>query len=199
LERINAGINDGWRRCEGSSLSAAECASAVLGNGLGRYEQVLGAAQRASEDRSVPPFSNWALAELVEAAARTGNGEAAADAADRRTRAQTQHRDHGQANRPGGSDRAAYPRRPLQYRDRRAAVHQPAHRRLPPPQGVQQARHHLAQPTRRGAARDRECGSGGVAVRPPSLRLDGWPRAEIAAWAHTEVSVSSPAGDSSGR
>ncbi len=52
----------------------------MLGNGLGRYEQALGAAQRASEDRSVPPFSNWALAEFVEAAARTGQGEAAAAA-----------------------------------------------------------------------------------------------------------------------
>ena len=36
-----------------------------------------------------------------------------------------------------------------------AAVHQPAHRRLPPAQGVQQARHHLAQPTRPSAARPR--------------------------------------------
>jgi ATP/maltotriose-dependent transcriptional regulator MalT len=83
LARINAGIRDGWRRGEGSSLSAAEWASAVLGNGLGRYEQVLGVAQRASEDRSVPPFSNWALAEVVEAATRTGKGEAAAEAASR--------------------------------------------------------------------------------------------------------------------
>ena len=58
--------------------------------------------------------------------------------------------------------------------DRRAAVHQPAHRRLPPAQGVQQARHHLAQPTHTGATRRRECGSGRIAVRPPSPRLSRW-------------------------
>ena len=46
------------------------------------------------------------------------------------------------AHRPGGPDRAARPRRPLQPRDRRPAVHQPAHGRVPPAQGLRQARHH---------------------------------------------------------
>jgi hypothetical protein len=32
--------------------------------------------------------------------------------------------------------------------DRRTAVHQPRHRRLPPKQGLRQARHQLAQPAR---------------------------------------------------
>ena len=48
------------------------------------------------------------------------------------------------AHRPGGPDRAARPRRPLQPGDRRPAVHQPAHRRVPPAQGLRQARHQLA-------------------------------------------------------
>src|SRR5690349_18806951 len=68
-------------------------------------------------------------------------------------------------------------RRPVERRDRRAAVHQPAHGRLPPTQGVLQARHHLAQPTPAGTARDRECRSGGVAVgsaQPASESVAAW-------------------------
>ena len=68
---------------------------------------------------------------------------------------QTQRRDPRGAHRPGGSGRATRARRPVKRRDRRAAVHQPAHRRLPPTQGVHQARHHLAQPTRPGSTRRR--------------------------------------------
>jgi hypothetical protein len=34
----------------------------------------------------------------------------------------------------------------LQPRDRRAAVHKPAHRQVPLAQGLPQTRHHLAQP-----------------------------------------------------
>ena len=53
------------------------------------------------------------------------------------------------AHRPGGADRPARPRRPLQPRDRRPAVHQPAHRRVPPAQGLRQARHQLAHASSR--------------------------------------------------
>ena len=42
-------------------------------------------------------------------------------------------------------------RRPLEPRDRRAAVHQPADRRVPPAQGVHEARHQLAQRAPAGA------------------------------------------------
>ena len=61
-------------------------------------------------------------------------------------------RDARRAHRPGGADRAARARRALQPRDRRPAVHQPAHRRVAPAQGVRQARHQLAQRAPRGAA-----------------------------------------------
>ena len=60
----------------------------------------------------------------------------------------------------GGSDRQTRQRGLVERRDRRATVHQPAHRRLPPAQGVQQARHHLAQPARPGAARRRRPADG---------------------------------------
>ena len=49
---------------------------------------------------------------------------------------------------PGGSDRPTRPRRPLQPRYRRPAVHQPPNGPVPPAQDLRQARHHLAQPAR---------------------------------------------------
>ena len=57
-------------------------------------------------------------------------------AGHRRDRAQAHRRDARRAHRPGGADRPARPRRPVQPRDRRPAVHQPAHRRVPPAQGL---------------------------------------------------------------
>ena len=57
------------------------------------------------------------------------------------------------AHRPGGPDRAARPRRALEPGDRHPAVHQPAHGRVPPAQGLHQARHQLAQPARPRPAR----------------------------------------------
>jgi DNA-binding CsgD family transcriptional regulator len=65
-------IKDVERRGEGEGLPFVHWARAVLYNGLGRYEHALAAAQQAT---SYPPslwFGNWALAELIEAAARGG-------------------------------------------------------------------------------------------------------------------------------
>jgi hypothetical protein len=47
---------------------------------LGRYQQALAAAERASEDPSELVFTNWALPELIEAAARTETSQTAVDA-----------------------------------------------------------------------------------------------------------------------
>jgi DNA-binding CsgD family transcriptional regulator len=55
----------------------------MLCNGLGRYEDALAAARQASDDTPELFVSHWALAELVEAAARSGNAERAAEAAER--------------------------------------------------------------------------------------------------------------------
>jgi DNA-binding CsgD family transcriptional regulator len=56
---------------EGLGSAAAEWATAVLHNGLGRYQEALAAAQRATENPWVLGLSNWALVEVVEAAAHS--------------------------------------------------------------------------------------------------------------------------------
>jgi tetratricopeptide (TPR) repeat protein len=65
---LRTAIDDAERRGEGRALSYIGWAHAVLYNSLGRYEQALAAAQRASEDSPAVEFAGWALVELVEAA-----------------------------------------------------------------------------------------------------------------------------------
>jgi ATP/maltotriose-dependent transcriptional regulator MalT len=77
---IEASLRDASRRGEGLGISAAGWANAVLNNGLGRYQEALTAAQSASENPVELGHSNWAVAELVEAAARSGMTETAASA-----------------------------------------------------------------------------------------------------------------------
>jgi hypothetical protein len=66
-------------RGEGAGLSLVHWATAVLYNGLGRYEDALVAAQEASEETNASWWSNWALIELIEAGARSGETGLAAD------------------------------------------------------------------------------------------------------------------------
>jgi DNA-binding CsgD family transcriptional regulator len=80
---IKVEAKDAERRGEGEGLSFVQWASAVLDNGLGRYEQALAAAQQACEDSHVQWWSNWAIAELIEAATRLGMPGRAAGALDR--------------------------------------------------------------------------------------------------------------------
>ena len=77
---IQTATDDAGRRGEGRALSLTGWAAAVLGNSLGRYEQALAAAQRASEDSPAVQFASWALVELVEAAVRSAVPERAAGA-----------------------------------------------------------------------------------------------------------------------
>ena len=56
---------------DGLGSAAADWAIAVLHNGLGRYHEALAAAQRAAENPWVLGLSNWALVEVVEAAAHS--------------------------------------------------------------------------------------------------------------------------------
>jgi DNA-binding CsgD family transcriptional regulator len=68
-------------RGSGIALASVQWATAVLYNGLGRYEEALTAAQQASEH----PQELWAtlmLPELIEAAVRSGRTARAADALD---------------------------------------------------------------------------------------------------------------------
>jgi DNA-binding CsgD family transcriptional regulator len=71
---------DGSRRGEGFRITVAEWARAVLGNGFGHYHKALAAAQRAAAYPRELTVRSWALAELVEAAMRSGDTRAAADA-----------------------------------------------------------------------------------------------------------------------
>jgi DNA-binding CsgD family transcriptional regulator len=89
LELIEASVKDATARGEGRALGLAEYATALLYNGLARYDAALAAARRACQYEDLGFFA-WALIELVEAAARSGRPEAAAvalEALAERTRA----------------------------------------------------------------------------------------------------------------
>ncbi|WP_205650581.1 ATP-binding protein [Actinoplanes solisilvae] len=72
-------------RGEGKVLTATQWASAVLHNGLGRYEEAYVAAEGGCEHPQELGLSTWSTVELVEAAARSGRPERAAEAAARIT------------------------------------------------------------------------------------------------------------------
>jgi DNA-binding CsgD family transcriptional regulator len=77
---IDAIIGDVSLRGEGVGITIIEWASAVLNNGIGNYQAALEAAQRSTEylgEMITPP---WSAVELIEAAARSGRAELAADA-----------------------------------------------------------------------------------------------------------------------
>ena len=73
---------DGAARGEGRLLGLAAFCSAVLYNGLGRYEEALSAARRGCDYEDLG-FHSWCLYELIEAAAHTGDRDSAADALPR--------------------------------------------------------------------------------------------------------------------
>jgi DNA-binding CsgD family transcriptional regulator len=68
---------------EGLGVQFARWATAILFNGLGRYGEALVAARQASDVAHGIVISHWALAELVEASARSGNSNLAAEALER--------------------------------------------------------------------------------------------------------------------
>ena len=268
-------IRDATSRGEGIAVNAAYWARAVLGNGLGHFDEALAAARQATINPDEVWTSAYGAVELIEAAARTGATETAAAhlerlavatqasgtpfalglearcrallsegeaadrlyreaidalaaharargarprapalrrvaaprapaaggsraaahgagpvhghgargvrrtgraraARDRRDRPPPAARDGGRADRPGGPDRPAGARRAHQRRDRGAAVRQPPHGRVPPAQGLHQARHrvtHAARgraPATRGADRGHPDakGPGGARTSP---------------------------------
>jgi DNA-binding CsgD family transcriptional regulator len=74
---IEAGRQEVLRRGEGLWLAANDWGSAIRYNGLGRYEDALAAAEKAAEAaRGLGP-SILLLAELIEAAVRSGQAERA--------------------------------------------------------------------------------------------------------------------------
>jgi ATP/maltotriose-dependent transcriptional regulator MalT len=76
---IEGSLPKARHRGEGLALACIDWASAVLYNGLGRYEKALAAAQQASEHPQ-ELWSTFILPELIEAAARTGQADRAAEA-----------------------------------------------------------------------------------------------------------------------
>lgn len=69
---IDATIADASRRGEGIGITFAEGASALLNNGLGRFDEAMAAGQRATEYDEDLAALGWSLVEMVEAAMRSG-------------------------------------------------------------------------------------------------------------------------------
>jgi DNA-binding CsgD family transcriptional regulator len=76
---IDARVRDATARGEGRAIGPAMYATAVLYNGLGRYDAALAGAERACEFEDLV-FFGYSLVELVEAGARIGARAVAADA-----------------------------------------------------------------------------------------------------------------------
>lgn len=78
--QLEAARRDALGRGDGLALTVGALSAAVLFAGQGRYDEALQSAREAAEDTGGPDefeYRSWALAELVEAAARTGDlGEA---------------------------------------------------------------------------------------------------------------------------
>ena len=72
LALIKARRENVLRRGEGFWLASIDWGSAVLYNGLGRYDDALIAAERAAEDPHGLGTPMWVLSDLVEAAVRSG-------------------------------------------------------------------------------------------------------------------------------
>jgi DNA-binding CsgD family transcriptional regulator len=82
LVLIEAAERDAAASGRGTALSMIGCASAVLFNGLGRYEEAFAAAERACMHDELSLYA-MALVELVEAAARSDRPQVAATALER--------------------------------------------------------------------------------------------------------------------
>ena len=80
---IEAVITDSRAAGQGVGVQSSQWVSAILYNGLGRYEEALAEAQQAAEQAPELFISMWALVELIEAASRTGQTRLAADALGR--------------------------------------------------------------------------------------------------------------------
>jgi DNA-binding CsgD family transcriptional regulator len=76
MSLLDAAAELATARGEGRVIGMAASAKATLYNGLGRYEEALAAAQQSCEHEDLG-FFTWTLVELIEAAARSDNREAA--------------------------------------------------------------------------------------------------------------------------
>ena len=83
LALLESAINDAAAVGQGFAVQWGEFVKAILFNGLGRYGEALVAARRATDDTPELFISSWALAELIEAASRSGAPGHAAIALER--------------------------------------------------------------------------------------------------------------------
>jgi DNA-binding CsgD family transcriptional regulator len=93
LELIGAAHHEATARGQGMALSMVEGANAVLGNGLGRYDEAFAAAQRACAEDELSLHALM-LVELIEAAVRSNRPTFAATALERL----------GERTRPSGTE-----------------------------------------------------------------------------------------------
>ena len=77
---IEGVVREGTARGQGIAVMVAYWAAAVLHNGRGRFEEAAAAAGEVVTNGILPWLTMWAEFELVEAAARAGDMELAADA-----------------------------------------------------------------------------------------------------------------------
>ena len=80
--QIAASIREATASAEGLGVQIGDRATAILNIGLGHYHDALTAAQHAAEG-NLGPFTAQALPDLVEAAARCGEKQVAAEALNR--------------------------------------------------------------------------------------------------------------------
>jgi DNA-binding CsgD family transcriptional regulator len=83
IPMIDATINEAEARGQGTAVTYARWAAAILYNGLGRYDEAREAVRQVAGDPSGFPVSLWALPDLIEAAVRSGNMPMASDAVAR--------------------------------------------------------------------------------------------------------------------
>jgi DNA-binding CsgD family transcriptional regulator len=79
----DAASRDATERGEGAGMAAVGMASALLYIAVGRYQEALTGAQLATASPGNIATPPWAIAELIEAATRTGKADLAADAYER--------------------------------------------------------------------------------------------------------------------
>src|SRR4051812_34477502 len=84
---LEAATTELVRRGDGQGLRFIHWVTAVLYNGLGRYEEALAAAQQAGEGTYASWWRDWGLVELIEAASRSGKAELAVAALGRLSQA----------------------------------------------------------------------------------------------------------------
>jgi DNA-binding CsgD family transcriptional regulator/predicted negative regulator of RcsB-dependent stress response len=87
IELVQACADEASRQADGRGPALLDWVTAVFYNSVGRYRDALSAAQRASEDPFELVFSLWGRVELIEASARSGAPEQAADALERLSQA----------------------------------------------------------------------------------------------------------------